>query len=173
MQFARAAPTERLSSAPACRRLVPLMKQALKVLIVEDNLMIADMAEEIIIQAGFIVCGIARTFDEAVKLCKSEKPDLALIDYKLSDNELGTDVAAELRTFSKLGILYATGNSSMVFQLDAVGEACLTKPYRVDDLGPALRIVDELVKSGTSKGPLPRVLQILRHYKSENTGHTT
>ena len=38
------------------------------ILIVEDDLMIADMLEEILVDAGYTVCGIARTVTEAVAL---------------------------------------------------------------------------------------------------------
>jgi len=40
----------------------------LKVLIAEDDLMIADLAEEILVDHGYQVCGIARTVSEAVTL---------------------------------------------------------------------------------------------------------
>jgi hypothetical protein len=33
----------------------------LKVLIAEDDLLIAGMAEEVLVEGGFVVCGIART----------------------------------------------------------------------------------------------------------------
>ena len=42
--------------------------EMLKVLIAEDELMIADMAEETLVKHGYEVCGIARTVAEAVRL---------------------------------------------------------------------------------------------------------
>jgi len=40
----------------------------LKVLIAEDELLIADVLEEALVASGYNVCGIARTVDEAVVL---------------------------------------------------------------------------------------------------------
>jgi len=40
----------------------------LKVLIAEDELLIADLLEEALVANGYEVCGIARTVDEAVAL---------------------------------------------------------------------------------------------------------
>jgi response regulator of citrate/malate metabolism len=57
----------------------------LKVLIAEDDLMIADIAEEILIEHGYEVCGIARTVAEAVTLAQQHKPDLAVLDLRLAD----------------------------------------------------------------------------------------
>ena len=45
-----------------------------KVLIAEDDLMIADMIEEILVNDGYEVCGIARTVGEAVELGRRHKP---------------------------------------------------------------------------------------------------
>jgi response regulator of citrate/malate metabolism len=48
----------------------------LKVMIAEDDLMMADMLEEVLVAGGYKVCGIARTVDKAVELGKRHKPDL-------------------------------------------------------------------------------------------------
>ena len=100
----------------------------LRVLIAEDDLMIADMAEEVLVDHGYKVCGIARTVDEAVALGKHCKPNLALLDLRLADNGLGTEVAARLAPFGRLGVLYATGNMAHVVLTAANGDACLAKP---------------------------------------------
>jgi len=56
----------------------------LKILIAEDNLMIADMAQDFLAGSGYEVCGIARTVGEAVTLARHHHPDLALIDLRLA-----------------------------------------------------------------------------------------
>ena len=133
----------------------------LKVLIAEDDLMIADMTEEMLVECGYEVCGIARTVAEAVALARLHKPDLALVDLRLGDDELGTEVAAQLVPRGKLGILYATGNISQVVLSLADGHACLSKPYRAADLLRSLEIVSEIVDTGAAFPPFPRGLQIL------------
>ena len=45
-----------------------------KVLIVEDDLMIADATEEILVKSGYEVCGIARTVVGAVALGRTTSP---------------------------------------------------------------------------------------------------
>jgi hypothetical protein len=50
----------------------------LKVVIAEDDLMIADMAEELLVAQGYEVRGIARGVAKAVG--RRDKPDLAIID---------------------------------------------------------------------------------------------
>jgi CheY-like chemotaxis protein len=136
----------------------------IKVLIAEDDLMIADLAEEILIDEGYEVCGIARTVAEAVALAQRHKPDLAVLavlDLRLADGGLGTEIAAQLLPLGRLGVLYATGNTSQVVLTTADGDACLSKPYGAADLVRGLAIVRDLVATGEASPPFPKGLQIL------------
>ena len=133
----------------------------LKVLIAEDDLMIADIAEEILIEHGYEVCGIARTVAEAVALAQHHKPDLAILDLRLADSGLGTDIAAELLPLGRIGVLYATGNTSQVVLTTADGDACLSKPYRSVDLLRSLEIVAEIVTTGNALPPFPPGFRVL------------
>ena len=133
-----------------------------KILIVEDDFMIADMAEDFLARSGYDVCGIARSLMEAVDLATLHRPDIALIDFQLADGELGTDVARALGRLSKVGVLYATGNSAQVLLVATDGHACLTKPYRPADLLSSLRIVAEIVAGRSAVPPLPRGLHLLQ-----------
>jgi DNA-binding response OmpR family regulator len=132
-----------------------------KVLIAEDDLMIADMAEEILVAEGYEVCGIGRTVAEAVALGRRHKPDLAVIDLRLADGGLGTEIPAELAALGRLGVLYASGNISNVALTAADGDACLAKPYRAVDLLRSLQIVAEIVANNTASLPFPRGFQML------------
>jgi CheY-like chemotaxis protein len=133
----------------------------LKVLIVEDDLMIADMIEEILVQNGYEVCGIAPRVAEALALSRSHKPDLVIIDMRLAAGGLGTDVANQFGDLGRPGILYTTGNMSQLMRTAAIGDACLAKPYRDTELLRGLEIVSEIVATGTASPPFPRGFQLL------------
>jgi CheY-like chemotaxis protein len=133
----------------------------LKVLIAEDDLMIADTAEEILVECGYEVCGIARTVAEGIALGLRHKPDLALIDLRLADGGLGTEIATQLGTLGRLGVLYATGNVSHLMMSAANGDACLSKPYSSADLQRSLEIVADMVATGTASPPFPRGFHVL------------
>ena len=133
----------------------------LKVLIAEDDLMIADLADEILVGGGYEVCGIARTVAEAVALAQRHKPDLAVLDLRLAAGGLGTEIAAQLLPFGRLGVLYATGNISQVVLTIADGDAVLSKPYSSADLLRGLEIVAEIVATSKALPPFPRGFQVL------------
>jgi len=132
-----------------------------KVLIVEDELIIADMAEEMLIEHGYEVCGIARTIAEAVALDRRHTPDLAIIDMRLADGEAGTEVAARLSKRHGLGVLYITGNMAQVIQTAVDGHGCLSKPYHGAELLRSLEIVASIAATGSAAPPFPRRFQIL------------
>jgi CheY-like chemotaxis protein len=134
-------------------------QQMLKVLVVEDDLMLADFAEEILVEHGYEVSGIARTVAEAVTLARHSRPELVILDLRLADGGLGTEVAAQLLPPGRPGILYVTGNMSQVPL--TLGDACLAKPYRSVDLLRGLEIVAEIVATGKTQPPFPRGFQLL------------
>jgi two-component system, response regulator PdtaR len=130
------------------------------VLIVEDDVMIADLIEDCLIRAGYEICGIARTVTEAVALCRLDHPDLATIDIRLADGGLGTEIVARLRGCPRVGILYASGNIHQIIDT-AEGDACIAKPYHTQDLLRALRIVEQIVSNGVAAPPFPLGFHLL------------
>ena len=114
----------------------------LTVLIVEDDLMIADILEEVLIDDGFAVSGICRTLTTALTSAACRPPDLAVVDVLLADGSFGTDVAAELVARYNTGILYTTAIDDAL--TGAIGQAALRKPFRIRDIRQALTIVNDL-----------------------------
>jgi hypothetical protein len=43
-------------------------------MIAEDDLFMADMVEEVLVDGGYEVCGIARTVEKAIELAERHKP---------------------------------------------------------------------------------------------------
>ena len=142
----------------------------LKVLIAEDDLMIADMAEEILVEHGYEVCGIARTVAEAVALARRHKPDLAVLDLRLADGGLGTEIAAQLRLLAGSVSFMPPATCRSVMLTAADGDACLSKPYRSADLVRGLEIVAEIVATGKASPPFPRGFQVLQPATSDPPG---
>jgi len=143
----------------------------LKVLLVEDDLMIADMLEAVLLAHHYSVCGIARTVTQGVILALREKPDLAIIDLRLADGGLGSDIAAQITDKRGLGILYATGNAANVGLTSADGHACLSKPYSEASLLRALNLVTEIVATGKASLPHPKGFKVLPSPRLERSSH--
>jgi DNA-binding response OmpR family regulator len=136
------------------------------VLIAEDDLTIADLLQEGLEAEGFAVTAIVRTFAEAVEAVGQTWPDFAVIDVQLADGDLGTDVAAYLCEGEIRGIVLSTGNDSIGVTA-ACADAVMTKPYRLRDVGRALRILDERAACGTTSLAFPRSFALV----NRQSGH--
>jgi DNA-binding response OmpR family regulator len=132
-----------------------------KLLIVEDNLMIADLLSDLLELNGYAVCGIARTIDAAVALCQSQQPDYAIVDLRLADDHLGCELAGRLERPAAMGILFASDNASGISLTIAHGTGFISKPFRPDDLLRALAIVIEVHGSGGSALSHPAGFRLL------------
>ena len=133
----------------------------LKVMIAEDDLLMADMLEEVLVRNGYEVCGIARTVERAVELGERHKPDLAILDLRLAEGGIGTDIAVRLDRRGSMGVLYASGNAAHMRLTRADGEACLGKPYDAVDVVRALEIVQQMVSTGEASRPYPKGFHVL------------
>ena len=115
------------------------MKRAktLRVILVEDDQIIAMLLEETVKNLGHTVCAIAATEAEAVALAQTHQPDLMIVDAGLSE---GNGVAA-IDAILKSGFvahLFVTGDARRVRALhpDAI---ILEKPFFVRELEAAIK----------------------------------
>ncbi|MEM7369015.1 MAG: response regulator [Bacteroidota bacterium] len=63
-----------------------------RILIVEDEILIADTLQRYIHRKGWEVVGIASSYEEATYLYSMESPDLVLLDIQLDGRKTGIDV---------------------------------------------------------------------------------
>ena len=66
-----------------------------RVLIVEDEWILAASAEAALEEAHCTIVGIAVTADDAVRLAEAERPDLVLMDIRLRGPRNGIDAARD------------------------------------------------------------------------------
>ncbi|MEZ4941968.1 MAG: LytTR family transcriptional regulator DNA-binding domain-containing protein [Saprospiraceae bacterium] len=63
-----------------------------KILIVEDEILIADTIQRYVEKQGYQSSGVAISYEEAIQLYQSDPPDLVLIDIRLSGPKSGIDL---------------------------------------------------------------------------------
>lgn len=146
-----------------CQALAAIMKDngrdAPRVLIVEDEYLIACQADEALHDAGFSVVGIAATGAEAVLIAKAEKPLLAIMDIRLKGPRNGLDVALEIFELFGIRCLFATAHHDLEIERRAALArplGWLQKPYTVDMLvALTRRSVAELQSKQGDGSPSP------------------
>ena len=125
----------------------------LRVLIVEDEAIIASNVESALTEAGHAVCGIAVSQAEAIQLAGATRPDCAVVDISLRPGD-GRVVARALAA-QGVAVLFATGQCADVRSLSGTGAlGCLPKPYSADDVPVALTAIFRR-RRGDAQAKLP------------------
>ena len=107
-----------------------------KILIVEDEFVVANDLRLILKKSGFSVCGIADSVAEALAAIKKHSPSLVLLDIYLKGDETGIDLAKQL-TEKNIAFVYLSANSNetLLQQAKATNPyGFLLKPFREKDV---------------------------------------
>jgi DNA-binding NtrC family response regulator len=113
-----------------------------RILIVEDEFIIADVLANILKPAGYIVCGIADSVKEALEMIAEFKPEFILLDIYLKGKLTGIDLAHKLSEMN-IPFIYISANSNQkVLDLAKMTNpyGFVIKPFRDKDVLTALDI---------------------------------
>lgn len=113
------------------------IRNSARILVVEDDFLIALQTEAALTEGGFNVVGTATSAEEAIALAKEKRPLFVLMDIRLSGEQDGIDAAREL--FQKLDIrcIFATAHDDPFTRERAEPFAplgWLAKPYSMTSL---------------------------------------
>ena len=115
----------------------------IKVLVVEDEVIIADDICRNLKDLGYLVTDPAICFTEAVSTLENENPDIAILDIQLSGKKTGIDVAQQINENYNIPFIFLTANSD----IDTVSKAkevkpnaYLVKPFSKDELYTSIEI---------------------------------
>jgi CheY-like chemotaxis protein len=87
--------------------------RSLRILIVEDEILIALELESLLQDAGHDVVAIAASSQDAIALGQRMRPDLAFVDIHLTDGPTGAEAARRLRE-QGAAVLFMTANAKRI-----------------------------------------------------------
>jgi len=96
-----------------------------KILIVEDEVIIAKILEDLLVSLGYTVVARVKTGENAIKSVGQYHPDLILMDILLEGKMDGIDAAAQIKKRFGIPVIYLTSFSDDV----TLGRAKETDPY--------------------------------------------
>ena len=114
----------------------------LKVLIVEDEPLLAMDLEFQIETLGQKVVGIAEDTGKALNLAESATPDLALVDVNLRDGRTGPRIASDLVEKHNIIVVFVTGSTEELPPDRAGALGVIPKPWKretIEKLIPFVR----------------------------------
>jgi two-component system, response regulator PdtaR len=113
-----------------------------RILIVEDDVLIASQMEASLADDGFEIAGIASTCEEALQLAEAKSPTLVVMDIRLAGDRDGIDTALELFRLHGIRCIFASAHSDDATRLRAAPAAplgWLQKPYMMASLTALVR----------------------------------
>jgi two-component system, response regulator PdtaR len=108
-----------------------------RVLIVEDEFLVASEIEDALSAGGLKVVGVAATAEEAIGLATAHRPSLAIMDVRLAGKQDGIDAALRLFREHGLRCIFATAHvdeESRQRAAPAMPLAWMQKPYSISSL---------------------------------------
>lgn len=112
------------------------MATSLRVLVVEDEMMIAMLLGDILNDLGHKVAGVAMRLPQAIEMAKVTEADIAILDINL-DGRRSFPVADVLRE-KGVKLIFASGYGSPGLEAPFLDEIILKKPFEPMDIRAAL-----------------------------------
>ena len=113
-----------------------------RILVVEDDFLVATQMEAALTEAGFEIAGLATSADEAIALAASERPTLCVMDIRLAGVRDGIEAAIEISETLGIRSIFATAHADPGVRTRAeraVPLGWLQKPFSMASLVDLVR----------------------------------
>jgi CheY-like chemotaxis protein len=114
-----------------------------KILLVEDDDVIAKVADWRLKNLGYSVCGRATTGAEAMELVVNAKPDLVLMDINIKGDVDGIETARMIKKGFNIPVVYVTSHSdgpTLERAKETHPDGFIVKPFDDKDLRVAIQL---------------------------------
>lgn len=120
------------------------MKGTSKILIVEDEVLIAEFVKEMLEDEGFKLIKMANDREEALMLFRSFVPEIILMDINIDGRDSGIELAMAKNPEAQVIFLTAQSDAATIQKaLATKPQGYLTKPIRKPDLMAAITLVGQ------------------------------
>ncbi len=119
------------------------MENPIKILIVEDNVIIADDMQSMLEEIGYEIVDNVIVYEQAVDVLKNNQVDLVLIDIILASDKTGIDLGKHIRENYNIPFIFVTSNSDRATVENAKTvkpDGYLVKPFEQQDLYTSIEI---------------------------------
>lgn len=119
------------------------MEQPIKILIVEDNVIIADDMQSMLEEIGYEIVDNVIVYEQAEEVLKNNQIDLVLIDIILASDKTGIDLGKHIREKYNIPFIFVTSNSDRATVENAKTvkpNGYLVKPFEQQDLYTSIEI---------------------------------
>ncbi len=135
------------------------MEQPIRILIVEDNVIIADDMQSMLEEIGYEIVDNVIVYEQAEEVLKTQKVDLVLIDIILASDRTGIDLGKHIRENYDIPFIFVTSNSDRATVENAKTvkpNGYLVKPFEQQDLYTSIEIALANFTYGTGENKQER-----------------
>lgn len=114
-----------------------------KILIVEDEVFVADLLSQILVKIGYELTEHASSYEEAIQKFGDSIFDLVLLDITLGGDKTGIDVANFIRLKSDVPYIYLSSHAdseTLEMAKKTMPYAYLVKPFNQNDVFAAIEV---------------------------------
>ncbi len=137
-----------------------------KILIIEDEIVVAAGVKDILENNGLEVIGIATSYDDAKKIILTSKIDLILCDINLGEERTGIDLMKEVSEKVNIPFLYISAycDSDILHEANQTNPInFITKPFNIKQLLVSIEIALESHTTDDSEiQPTPTELHLIK-----------
>jgi len=119
------------------------LEQPIRILIVEDNVIIADDMQSMLEEIGYEIVDNVIVYEQAEEVLKTQEVDLVLIDIILASDKTGIDLGKHIRENYDIPFIFVTSNSDRATVENAKTvkpNGYLVKPFEQQDLYTSIEI---------------------------------
>ena len=116
--------------------------EKLKILIVEDEIIVSLDIKNTILKLDYEVTGIVRNYDDAISSVKENIPDMILMDINLKNSKDGIETARAIQNIRYIPLIYLTAFSddeTIIRAIETNPINYIMKPFTRDDLKTAIK----------------------------------
>ena len=115
-----------------------------RILIVEDDISIAENIQEILELLGYVNIDIANSANQCIKVIKKNRPDLIFMDIKLKGDKDGIELGEIVKQMVDAPLVYVTSYSdpTIIERAKRINPAgFIVKPFNTNDIHAIVEIV--------------------------------
>ncbi len=120
------------------RKLIKRIKMPkTKVLIVEDEIIIALEMKQCLEKLDFEITNTAKNYNSAIKSCQMNKPDIILMDINLKNSKDGIETVKKIHLTNNIPVIYITAFSdeyTIKRAIETKPVSYLIKPFKREEL---------------------------------------
>ena len=126
------------------------------ILIVEDVILIGWALKAVLLVGGHRALGPAQSADEALRIARAERPELAFVDINIAGNRDGIALARILTEQHRISCIFLTVQAAQARQAKDAALGLVAKPYDPRELLDTVEAV-AAIRSGRipPRSPLP------------------